>query len=497
MQPQHARTAITMSNLIDKPTLIIILAVMIAACAHGPRVTHVGSTSTVNRLDDSHVFYSLPRTLVAVEAPVFIRSVEQGLLHSFGGDGSPFSAQRQCVGNSNDPVIQRLCARGLKPATASRNNFLLDCPGGKAVIASESTISARLVPIPDVQHVYAVRMRAGAFERLKTSLQFSSHGAPTSFSASGESTLMQLTQYMVAGATASLRIKPFLDLPLDRQPLTLLTPATLPELLSRMDELDADLIELARKGTLSSASREVIQGELQRIKFQIEGRQIERTTTIRAIFDPTTSDGTFHASGTMLALCPPLRTVDDATASIGVRARLTLEAVGEHTGYTRTVTAASAPLAQPEADGLRYRIPVLARGWLSLVVTTPDEDTSGSNCAYTGVGHIQGCIPLSDVMAIAQGGQVRALPRRLGFGSGSMEVSMDGTTGALTSITTESRGAGHDAARTVAAELAKDHELSEWEREAKLLQHRTAVCDARRARGMPISDDCPPPKLEP
>jgi len=480
---------------------ILIVAAALAAlagCAYGPKVVHVPVSETVvapaDRLDDSHVYYALPRTLVSVQWPLTLRSVKPGLLHTAAG-GGPFDPTAHCKSPGEDELVRRLCARRLRALVPSSTNQVAACATvPPLIVASEPALRASTVPVPDADHIYAVRMHAGAFEKLETTLTLSEHGAPTSFSATGTSSGMRIADFALRAAMIGI-LKQDAD---GRSTASAdANRAQMIDLLNQMDQWDQQLLDLAQAGALSQTSRDVIVGKLQELRQKLEGQSVEQTITLQLVFDPPNGDAAQHDEVEMPGFCPP--SPDQSPAAEGdaekpearsppLTARLTLRPLSQHVELTTTIDRTSAALVEAEAKGLRYRVPVLNRGYLSLAVEpdqSPDACMPGDSQPMP-----PQCIPIESTLLIAQQGSVRALPRRLGLGTGAMKATLDAASGGLSSVTTETRGGAYDLVNAVVDEAGRDHELAALEREAKLLQQRVAICKSRRELGMAIPQDC-------
>lgn len=499
------------------PAIACLVALLVVACAHGPRVIKVEESQTP-RLDNSHVFYTLPRSLVLVELPVTVRSVERGLLHEWV-DADRFAPGRECAGTPRSDINRRLCLQALRPVRAGRSDALFNCPRSGAVVGGPPALKAATRPVADPAHIYAVRMRAGGFETLKARLKLSEHGAPTAFSASGESAWLQVTQYLVGaaagrvwggekGIAAAVRTAPS---------QAVVTVPTVENTLELIERLQRERLNLARAGTLSQASREVIDAELIRLKQILQGQVVETQVTARLVFDPASATGMFAASQPLEGLCPG-KTEGDTTTPEPVIAWLSLQALPGHQAFVDRIRNHTVEPRKPDESGLRYRVPSLATGRLVLLpvgqspCAASTADTADSCTCEVSTTERRPCVipapdapacrceaplpdgsrwvPLESSLTIAQGEPVRSLPRRLGFGSGSLEAELDPASGGLTSVGSDGKGAGYGALGTVVDEAGTDHELAALEREAKLLQQRKSICDSRRALGMSIPEDC-------
>lgn len=474
--------------------LALLAAVIVTACAHGPRVVKVEPGS--ERLDHTHIFYALPMTQVAVELPLTVRTVEKGLLHD-PVEGVLFDPNAKCDDGSRPAVHARLCLHGLRPATAARADALLNCPHGGGVVVGPAVLQGTTLAVPDPEHVYAVRMRAGSFEKLKASLQLAAHGAPAAFSATGESAWLEVSKFLLVAATRTLSTDSSLKavMPVGVTERIAAVSPTVENVLGRIEQLQADRLRLARAGSLSPASRDVLDSELARLRQILEGRLIERPVTARLMFTPTGATGRVRASQALTGVCPPHKQGESSTP-VALAAWLSLEPLPGHASFIGRVRESTVEPSNADDSGLRYRVASIATGQVGLTLcqSPPVVQETASAPPYCpsvmpDPTHTR-WVPLQSSLTIAQGGQVRSLPRRLGFGSGHLEAAFDPLSGGLTAVTSDSKGASYDGLRTVVDEAGTDHELAALEREAKLLQQRKSICDNRRALGMPIPQDC-------
>ena len=135
-------------------------------------------------------------------------------------------------------------------------------------------------------------------------------------------------------------------------------------------------------------------------------------------------------------------------------------------------------------------MPLITTGALTWRRTTPVDPADFSAAEKLAV-------PLDGIFSIAQAGIVRSLPRRLGFGSGTLSASLDPQTGMLKSISTDAAGAGIEPlafASSYLSQLPKDPALADLQHKQTVLDLQQKICASEKTLHPtePARDGCPP-----
>lgn len=486
------------------------LLITLAGCAHGPVVTKIEEDNTLK--DQNHqVFYALPRTLVHVDMPVGTQKLQCGLLHWLGAslpDG-PLSLPGPCPGSvdkTTSHTIDKLrfqngelvagekcsieetlnpsdvCALRFRRAELSMGNELFSCQDNvNVVLAGDPSVT--LDTVPDPEHIYAVNLKPGLFEKLQLDLELAAGGAPTRLSSMSSSALANVTQTML-GAAAGTTVK-------GNKIFSLPTSGTQPDqvivavkaVMGRILALEAERQAKLREANGQAAAM-ALAAEQARLRTLIEGGIHTTEQRLRITFDPPDAESKFLSVVTTLEGFDPC----GSSPTSAVIARLHLHTDGHTDAWVRRQTPAEGDQGE---QGFRYRVPRYANAAIELCLKEcPDPRNSGGTEKQLQAGQ-QGRYQIARALPINQWGTVRSLPRRLGMGAGAVKAALDPMTGALKLIGTEGAGSMQQPFIAAMTEADKDHELSALQREKTELELRKSICENRKNLGLPIPEYCP------
>lgn len=470
--------------------LVLLAASAIAAsaggCAYAPKVSHVvpadegvpyGAT-----LKGDVVFYALPRSLIVVTLPMNVHHFRPGLIESLPGDVLKCKdmAERLDPGKS--------CYWEFKSARPQSTEFVAQCDRGEFLALADSPV-LEVVPQPDPSQIYAVELAAAPLSRLKVDLSLSSVGSPTEFFAEATTPVAdraKLTSDLIGKSSLKQSSEYFQPTAPEKPPDPL---QDLHKVVAALARIELEKHEVILKNEASGdvlAAMDEWQAELRRI---VEGAVQSEPVTVRLAFEPRSRAVTMNESEAKCdaasVTCEwekvPPQTVPNplgcsSAADKVLKFGLLLDAHSNAKQFARSLQAAVRP--KGSSAGLFYRTPVYAAAKLFVV---------GSG---TGIGR-EKAKPLSGTLAIPQWGYVHALPRRLGFGSGSIGASLDPATGALTKVSSvQDNTAASELLGLALARATPAAQVDPAAAEKERLEVQVAICAARHQLGLPSIAEC-------
>lgn len=480
------------------------------------------------------LFYALPRTDLTVTLPLVQRTLKKPVI---------VPVETKCVGktcsttvlgdvdycavdhfgklqldpNDSVPIKVRLdpesaCYWRFKKAELPNGAALLcDKENPRGLYRSESPITATTSNTPDPGEIYAVSLKPEFFSKLKASLEFSPNGALTQFAATatsaGKEGVVLFTKVALAATTGVA------------SPITLLN--------KRNDEFPKRTVKGMPEYTLGKEFEEVL-GKLaeledSRLKLIMSGKATAEAlaaisaqqTVLRRLIEGSVQEGP-------LVLTIPFNLGKSMTRSVSFPIRE--GAVCQESPVSATIdfdpvpgnstfVDVQEPTSTKDQDGFRYRVPRLFQAKMRLAT---NDSAPPSSPPSTGAAKaveptcfddppkkpgpelktqvvIPSCLDVQGSLSIAQWGVVRQLPRRIGYGSGSLSASLDPVSGGLKSVSNESEGAGQQILLTTLEEVQKDHGLEAMKDEATKLELKLKLCKLRADMGLPPAEGCPAP----
>jgi len=510
-----------------KTVSITLVSLCLASCAHGPKIVRVSSTSSGLANQNHQVFYSLPRSIVQVELPVKTRTLRCGLLHwgaaiqesdlpiSLPGkcpdqldatefdvgelvyDGDSLKASERCSPAALFDSTSS-CGWKFKPRTLADDGRLLSCnvadPNGSVRTDVIEAGSPRFLirSVPDREHIYAVSLKPEAFEKLEFKMGISAHGAPTNFSSTSSSALVEATKTTLGIASGTMARR-LLTLDTKSSVLAAVTAANDQPLVEKLIEpivnqivvLEEQRVALIQSTDSNPDLLTYITGEQKRLRAILEGDIREKEEKLNLEFNPESqtngTDGSKVTSDAIVNFSPcGKRTPSAQTSGEFVTAYLILEpdTYSEKWIEYQTPTAKEAN----EGDlGFRFRVPQRASACIRLQLRDQSEP---KECRSDDIRS-------SGPLLVNQLGIVRALPRRIGWGAGSVSAELDPQTGALRVIGSEASGSLQRPFVSAVTELERDNELDALQREKTELELRVSICKSRKELGLPAPADCP------
>ncbi len=514
------------------------LLVTLAGCAHGPIVTHVDSPNTKWRNQDHQVFYALPRTLLQVEVPTKTQTLQCGLLHWLGSGETPnnlidfpgdcptqipdpktldstqreigmlqlndrgiLTAHSQCnIKSKIEPVNE--CALSFRRSSLKKDLQLLACdthPPANVVLAGDPTVT--LVTVPDPDHVYAISLKPGPFEKLKLDMELAANGIPTKLSSVSSSALVDTIQTVIGSsvggfmkASGGIHAELF-DFGISNgdEDIKAAIGTIIKQIIALERERQAKLREA--NGQAAAAALAAEQAQLRTL---IEGGTKDSEERLRITFDPPNPKSVKVDNDTLfqttvpegvLGFHPCGKPADPTAISVAAVLHLAPD------GYSHAWVERQSPtITTGNSQGFRYRVPrqvATAIELRSSCATGCNMSRPASEITTDPVVWKPGQYEIARSLSINQWGVVRSLPRRVGWGAGSVSASLDPQTGALKLVGTEGAGSMQQPFIAAMAEAGKDHELSALQREKTELELRLSICNNRRNLGLPVPADCP------
>lgn len=453
--------------------IVSIAALQVAGCAIMPKVLPVASVNTESK---AGVVYSLPRTLITVDVPLKQVSRQPGILLPL----------RNVTDWENYAKTLRT-KLGIEPHEIILTKYT------KYSVVNDG-VSIGTTAVPDKDATFYAEMQADGLQELKLDLTFGAKSILVKADVSATNQVLPLVgkvgETLIATAGKTLAIK------------AASVPFTDPAVTAAIDEI-IDIREkrwdALNKPALDSAVVLLLLEELKqretRLLANLVGTEEIKLWTLKAEIDPPQ-----NAVGSISEIL--LKLHDGAGVEIASngknRSQSPFPTATNPNPFAPDVFEERSPTLPPnvihptpttnaialnlDPKPLLFQsnnFPKVSDG--SLYYRVPRDATA----EVTSYGASSKVISLKEV-TIAQLGNIRQLPRRLGGVSGGYVVTLDDSTGGLKSISSTSKpldaAAQFSALASKYAEKEKgDEELSSLERQKKLLEYQKAIKDLQAA----------------
>lgn len=507
----------------------VVITMTLAGCfAKAPNVTHVHcgkeNTCAPNPSDSPYtIYYALPRTDLTVTLPLVQRSLKKRVVIPEGKacDKCPIKeidevdycavelVNKLTFGENEGPTVEKL----LDPTSACYWKFKkAELPEGSVLACgtenslglyrSETPITAAATSTPDPTQIYAVSLKPPLFSKLKASLEMSPNGTLSQFAATSSSAGKELGTYAlkaglayVGGGSSPL----FLSSDAGNKRMDGLKQNTagkymlgedFKKVLRELAALEKSRLALIMSGKATAESLAAITAQQTILRRMIEGWVKEEPLVLTIPFALDGDNGRSKEFDIPSGVACPKNSV---------KARISFNPIADQAKFVDAQPAHGG--SEATDDGFRYRVPRLYHAKVQLLATDPgtcniippQPDAPDKNAACGVKDACKNCMDIQGVLSIAQWGIVRQLPRRIGFGSGSLSASLDPVTGGLKSVSNEAEGAGQQILLTTLEEVQKDHGLEAMKDEANKLELKLKLCKLRADMGLPPADGCPAP----
>lgn len=502
---------------------MVVLMVCLAAhgCAHAPRVIPAGE---VTGDADALIYYTLPKAMPVAKWSLTKKTFTAGP-YTASLESWTRASKPACDGSryldSSDACYWRLESRRPNAATALAACALstfggnLDAAPKAAYLVADAPPQLSALVQPDFTEQYAVQLSPSAFERLKTQITLTPQGGLMEFTAASTHMAAEVAE-AVTSALISGVIKASEATAVGVQSTTPSDPprsAPLPDLQALIDALHET--EVRRLDALelpdASAALAAIALEQAALKALAEGAVSERTVVVEASApalnlqvnsdeDPKVKgdEFVFPTAKTEMDLTAQMACAyrDGDRASTQPSAKLVLWIAPVLDSYQSARRAARST----SDDGLRYRVAVDAtgqvvvacsrgmRGRCSQASEPLVEDRSGPFAAMPRGARVN----VTGNVSVPQWGTTLSLPRRVGWGSGSISAKIDPQLGSLTYVATENTDSlGASVVNNLYAETTKDKKTAALMAEQQALDLQVKICASRAALGLPLGQECP------
>ena len=505
-----------------------VIGMALAGCfAKAPNVTHVDCGSEqdckLNSSDTPYtIYYALPRTDLTVTLPLVQRTLKKRVVVPEGRtcegceiteldevDYCAVEVKKKLKFDENEgPTIEKL----LDPTSACYWKFQkAELPDGSVLVCSaersiglyrsETPVTAAVTNTPDPTQIYAVSLKPPLFSKLKASLEMSPNGTLSQFAATSSSAGKEFGTFALKAALAYVSggPSPFLlssvagNKRLDSLKRNIAGEYMLGEdfkkVLRELAALEKSRLALIKSGKATAESLAAITAQQTILRRMIEGWVKEEPLVLTIPFPLADGDGESQPFQIPSGVACPKSPVN---------ALISFDPIGDNTKFVNA--QAKDKGSEMSGDGFRYRVPRLYHAKVQLLAKDPDtcaiikpEPDATKETACNVKEACANCMDIQGVLSIAQWGTVRQLPRRIGFGSGSLSASLDPVTGGLKSVSNEAEGAGQQILLTTLEEVQKDHDLEAMKDEATKLELKLKLCKLRADMGLPPAEGCPAP----
>jgi len=497
--------------------LIVAFFCLMQACAHSPKVIR-----SFELKEQSNVTcYSLPRADVTVAGTLlqktfypgpYTAALEAWLKSKDNGASS-------CRGHEMlDPLHKCYWGfRSNRPPTADALAFCDLATGTESTglnqryLYRSEPLIAKTSASPDPHAHFAIDMNPSLFEKLETGITVDVSGVITDFKATSTNLAAETAQALISRAV-DVAAFPMED----------------GGHVNRIDEIQFLVNHLAEAERERlrffdfpnpAAAVAAIDAKIARLRQLAEGRVDEKPFIVSLDLNPDIARDVVNKQQSnstepknLLGCAAPTCENGGDCGSCGICPAISFRTVvtADVDSVRTSETAKSYGL---ESGSLRYRVPVRAstavdlRCWNLAIFTDVEKKTAVAPCTASISGPdtkpiiIGVSIPVQGPVVIPQWGPTLALPRDLGWRSGSISARLDANTGALLTISAKNddavaAGLVNDAYKAaLAREKAGgvDEERLAIERESAILQNRVKICLARSELGLPPGPECPLP----
>ncbi|HWU52138.1 MAG TPA: hypothetical protein VN153_04915 [Tahibacter sp.] len=461
------------------------LVVTLTGCAHAPKVVPIANADART----PHAYYTLPKASFTAETVGDLHSFTAGPLT---GDLAKWlkddkaSCTYQRLMNPDDICYWRFKIKRRKPADAlaaceTDSSFKV---AGQVSLELKQPLTVTASSVADETQQYAVDISPQLFEKTRIDLAFSPAGSITAFKAESTNLIAQTIESVAADVAAGFTLT-------SKQDGAQVRPASvagkgLQELVNALARKKRER-DVAASRPDSAAALAAIDEEIVRLRALAEGTDVTEPFKIKVDYVPSGRDSGNYAEavGAEKALQDGWGCTDgfELYAALAIKPDESSAKIADAIGAKAFA-----------ADGLRYRVPVVAEAALRFTCRKAAADRNGLCAAASGKS-----VPFGAQLTVPQWGPTIALPRRMGWGAGAIDAKLDPSTAALLSLSTTSEKSFEAAvlnrvydsyvARQAAAK--KDTERANLERERAVLEDQVKICAARQALGQPPGDDCP------